>query len=511
MDHGGAQQAQLEQVRGALAALETLEGISGLLEWDQQTMMPAGGGEVRGAQLALMARLQHERLADPALGGALEALADQLGPPPAAPSMADVDAVMVARALHKHHRAVRVPTALVGALAEAKNAGFRAWVAAREARDFSMFAPALRRLVDLSRERAAALGGGAHPYDALLEDFDAGATVAQLQPLLVGLGDQLAPRVAAAAQAGPGPRLHLPAPALARLHAQVLEAMGWDGERGRLDQSIHPFSLGIHPGDVRITTHTDPDDPLGCLSSTMHEAGHGLYEQGLPLRLSGTGLRAAAGTALHESQSRFWENVIGRSEAFFEWLAPRWAAEHAAAGAPGPAPSAAALYAAANRVSPSLIRVHADETTYNLHIIVRFELELGLFSGALPIEALPEAWDAAYQARLGLRPAHATEGVLQDVHWCSGYFGYFPSYTLGNLMAAGFRAALEAARPALWAEVGRGELQPTLAWLRENVHQHGNLLTTQQVLDRAIGPRDLVADLLAHLDGRGLAAARAQA
>jgi carboxypeptidase Taq len=273
--------------------------------------------------------------------------------------------------------------------------------------------------------------------------------------------------------------------------------MGFRFEDGRLDDAQHPFTCGLHPQDVRLTTHLYCDDLLGTLGGTIHEGGHGLYEQGLPTAWAGTGLRAAAGAGMHESQSRFWENVIGRSEAFFQWFAPILDDELGGGG-----PSAAALYAAANRVEPSFIRVHADETTYNVHILLRFELEVALFEGQLSVADLPEAWNAGMVRLLGIRPPDLNQGVLQDVHWSSGLFGYFPSYTLGNLYAASFRAALETELPSVWELVARGEFAPVLAWLREKVHVHGSRLDAPALFVAAVGDRDPVADLEAHLRQR---------
>jgi carboxypeptidase Taq len=250
-------------------------------------------------------------------------------------------------------------------------------------------------------------------------------------------------------------------------------------------------------GDVRLTTHLYADDLLGGLTGTVHEAGHGMYEQGLPSKHTGTSVASAAGMGLHESQSRFWENVIGRSEPFFEWLVP-----HITEQWPDNTLTAADWFGHANRVERTFIRVQADEATYNLHIIIRFELELKLLSGEISVADLPEAWNAAYSDLMGIRPTHPNEGVLQDVHWSGGLFGYFPSYTIGNLYAASFRFQMETDIPDMWERVSRGDFGPILGWLRDNVHRHGHLLDAPEIFHNAVGDRDPVADLMAHLRGR---------
>jgi carboxypeptidase Taq len=249
--------------------------------------------------------------------------------------------------------------------------------------------------------------------------------------------------------------------------------------------------------DVRLTTHLYEDDLLGGLTGTIHEAGHGMYEQGLPADLAGTSIAAAAGMGLHESQSRFWENVIGRSLPFFEWLVPL-IKQHF----PDDNLSPADWYGHANRVERSLIRIQADEATYNLHIIIRFELELALLSGELSVADLPDAWNAAYRDLLGVSPDSPNDGVLQDVHWSNGLFGYFPSYTIGNLYAASFRYQMQDDVPDMWTNVADGDFGPVLAWLRDKVHRHGHSLDAPDIFRAAVGDRDPVADLMAHLNER---------
>lgn len=472
--------------RARATELEHLRGIMGLLEWDQQVMMPPGGAQARGAQAGLVARLYHESLVDPAFGDTIGAVAESDDP------VQQAAARVVGR---EHRRAARVPSRLVTALSEARSAGFSGWMKAREEGSFAPFAEPLRRILGLACEQAACHGPADHPYDNLLEEFDPGTTVAGLRPMFDRLAGGLSGLVeAAAARPAPAPLdLTVPAAALDRINRRVVAALGFRMDDGRLDASEHPFTVGMHPGDVRLTTHSYETDLLGTLGGTIHETGHGLYEQGMPTELRGTGLCTAAGVGLHESQSRFWENHIGRSAPFFAWLAELLHEEL------GHSPKPWELYAAANRVQPSLVRVKADEATYNLHIIARFELEAALVDGSLPVEEVPEAWDAAYSRLLGVQADNPVEGVLQDVHWSSAYLGYFPSYTIGNLYAASFEAAMVQDLPQLWELVRAGDFAPILGWLREKVHQRGAMVDAPEVFADAVGERDPVADLVRHL------------
>ncbi len=470
-----------------LRRIETVDGISNTLDWDQQTMMPPKAAALRGEQQALLAGLSHAYISDPRIGDWLTALEGSEDPVRAATS----------RNLGRtYRREKRVPADLVDALARAKSEGFGAWVQAKKSSDWASFEPKLQHLVDLTRRRAEAIDAERHPYEVLLEEFDPGSTVATLRDTFGRLRDGLVPLLEAIAGAPqlPGIDRELSVEGQESLHREIAEALGYDFGAGRLDHAEHPFTSGLGPGDVRITTHLSADDFFGGLGSTVHETGHALYEQGLPHAHRGTTVAEAASFGLHESQSRFWENFVGRSEAFFRWLAPKLPAHFE-----GATPDADALYRAANRVMPSLIRVEADEVTYNLHVIVRFELELALFEGTLAVSDLPAAWNAKYEEYLGVTPPDDARGVLQDVHWSSGAFAYFPSYTLGNLYAASMGKALEETLPALWSQIEAGEFAPILGWLREKVHARGHLLEAPEIVKEAVGERDHVADLLDYL------------
>jgi len=429
-------------------------------------------------------------LADPALGGWLSELKQETDP---------VRIAAVRNLKRDHERATKVPTKLVAEIAEASNSGFGAWMGAREANDFAPFQASLERLVGLRKQEIACLSDGGHPYDCLLDQYDPGSTTADLEPMFARLRTELSSFIQEVG-AYEGPQAVEGVWDVAgqkALSNKVIHALGFRLTDGRLDASEHPFTVGMGTGDVRLTTHLYENDLLGGLTGTIHEAGHGMYEQGLPIAHAGIGVSTAAGMGLHESQSRFWENVIGRSLPFFQWLVPliqdQW---------PDDTITPEQWYGHANRVERSFIRVQADEATYNLHIIIRFELEMKILTGALQVADLPEAWNAAYADLLGITPSTPNEGVLQDVHWSNGLFGYFPSYTIGNLYAASFRFQMEEDVPDLWDKVAVGDFSPALEWLRNKVHQHGHILDAPEIFANAVGDRDPVADLMAHLRGR---------
>ena len=473
--------------------LDALGSASAVLEWDQQTNMPEKAAENRGEQVALLQRLYHERFTSSEVGDWLGTLEG-----------AELDATQSAAVrmlARRYRRSVGLPTRLVEDLARARNEGFMAWVKAKSADDFTGFEPALQRLLDLAREQAACLGGAAcaQPYDALLEEYDAGSTVAILQPMFERLGLELGSFLNAV-QGRPHPAgfdARLDIDGQKRLSQRVIRDLGFDTLAGRIDLAAHPFSTNLGLGDVRLTTRYFENNVLSGLGSTIHECGHGMYEQGLPDHLAGTGLNAAASYGLHESQSRFWENFVGRSLPFFRYLVPRMQAIW-----PTLDVSPELLYGAANRVERTLIRVEADEATYNLHIVVRFGLELELFSGKLEARDLPDAWVERYRNVVGAVPTSAQTGVLQDVHWSSGLFGYFPSYTLGNLYSASLSARMLNDLPCFWEHVERGQFGPILGWLRSHIHQKGHFKDGHPTFLDVVGDRDPVEDLVAHLWSR---------
>jgi carboxypeptidase Taq len=471
-------------------AIARLEEIRALADWDQQVGLPTAAHDARAEHLAVLAKVLHAHRTAPRLG-------DLLGQLDA--GRADLDDDQRAgldHLLRDWRREAAVPPELAERLGRLQGQGHARWMEAREARDFALFAPTLAEIVDVSRERAAAIDAARPAYDVMIDEYEPGATMAQLTPLLDRLEAGLRVLLDAVRGVAPLPPLRErfdPAIQVA-LSRTVAAALGFDGGAGRLDLSVHPFTITLGAGDVRITTAVDEGDLLGGLGGTVHEVGHALYEQGLPRHLLGTGLEGPASMGLHESQSRFWENVVGGSLAFFRWL-DRPLRDHFGAGAPDPD----TLYRAANRVVPGARRTSADEVTYDLHVIVRYQLEQRLIDGSLAVRDLRDAWNEAYRRSLGIDPVDDVAGVLQDIHWSAGAFGYFPTYTLGNLYAASFGRKLFGDRPELWAGVERGAFAPILAWLRQEVHRHGHRYDAAALVARVVGEVDPVEALLSRL------------
>jgi carboxypeptidase Taq len=473
-----------------------LASTAALLAWDQETGMPVGAGDVRARQLALLARLQHERNTDPRLGEWLAACEGD------AALQHDADAVANVRELRRDHtRATRLPAALIAELAATESRAQQAWAGARRASDFAAFRPWLERMTLLQQQKADCLrAAGQTRWDALADLYEPGMRAADLRQVFTPLRERL---VALRQRLAHG---RTPDPAFARvpiddtrqeaLVRAVATAMGFDFTRGRIDRSAHPFCTSTG-GDVRLTTRFHRDNVLDALGSTMHEAGHGLYEQGLEAAHLGTPLGETVSLGIHESQSRLWENHVGRSAGFWQWCWPV-AQRHLGSGCDGH--TAASAFAAANRVQPSLIRVEADEATYDLHVMVRFELEQDLLTGDLPLADLPARWNALYRDYLGVEVPDDRRGCLQDVHWSCGLFGYFPTYTLGNLYAAQFAAAADRALGGLPPLLQRGEFGPLREWLREHVHRHGRRFPPAELVQRATGAALSSTAFLAHLE-----------
>lgn len=494
----------------AMADVRALSGVVALLQWDQETYMPPRGAEARGDQLAAVQGALHERLTAPAVGEALARAPGEVA--------GDPDREAALRALRfDHERAARVPAELVRALAQAQAEGVEAWKAARAAGSFERFAPSLERVLELRRRQAEALlpalerrAGEPAPerYDALLDGYEPGMRVARLEPLFARLVGWLAPLVAELAARPPPDDAFLKGrfdgEAQWAFTLELLDALGFDPEAGRQDRSVHPFTLSPDPGDVRVTTRVFEDRPLSSIFSTLHEAGHGLYEQQLPAALRRSVLCAAPSMGLHESQSRLWENLVGRSVPFWRAFLPRLARRFPRLE--GVTPEAFCL--AVNRVERTHVRVDADEVTYNLHIVLRFELELALLRGTLAVRDLPDAWSARAEALLGLRPRTAAEGALQDIHWAFGDLGYFPTYTLGNMYSATLLAGARRDLPDLDEQLARGDLRPLLGWLGEKVHRVGRRKDAEEIVRDATGSGLTDRHLEAHLRARYAAPAR---
>ncbi|MDD5309405.1 MAG: carboxypeptidase M32 [Deltaproteobacteria bacterium] len=467
-----------------------LGSMGELLAWDQRTCIPAKGHAHRAEQLAVLARLMHGRATDPRVGEALARVegTDVTADPRSAP------AVNVREWRRAYDRAVRIPERLAVELARATAEGETTWEEKRPQNDWDGFAPVLARILELAREKAEAFGYASEPYDALLDDYEPGETAANLEALLSGLKTGLTAllgRVRGSARK-PDTSLvsgHFPRAAQEAFGREIAETIGYDFEAGRLDPSAHPFTIGIGPGDTRITTRYFESFLPASVFGTIHETGHALYEQGLPQEHWGTPMGGAVSLGVHESQSRLWENMVGRSRGFWIHFLPR--AKKRFPSLDGA--SADAFVAAVNSVAPSLIRVEADEVTYNLHILVRLELELELMRRRIEVRDLPEAWNRKMEAYLGVVPPDHASGVMQDVHWSAGLIGYFPTYTLGNLYAAALFDAASRELGDLDAMFAKGEFAPLLGWLRRNVHGKGGMLL----------PRDLVAEVTGAPPGPG--------
>jgi carboxypeptidase Taq len=473
-----------------------LASCAGVLGWDERTYLPPAGGEHRAAQLALLARLVHEQATQPRIGALLAAVEAT------APTG---DAASIVREIRRgYDRAVKVPAALVEELARVTSLAQQAWVEARAKKDWPAFRPWLEKVVGLKRAEAQAVGYTESPYDALLDEYEPGATAREITELFRKLREQLTPLIAAIAASKQRPRHDIltrefPIEQQKHLGTAIAKAIGFDLDAGRIDTTTHPFCSGIGPGDCRITTRYNPRFFNESFFGILHEAGHGLYEQGLAADQFGLAPGTYCSLGLHESQSRFWENQIGRGRPFWDWCFPL-ARQHFPA-ALGDVPLGD-FYFAINDVEPSFIRVEADEATYNLHIILRFELEQALLTGDLPVADVPGAWNEKFRASLGLEvPDHAL-GCLQDVHWASGGIGYFPTYTLGNLYAAQLMEAIHRDLGDVDTQFRKGEFAPVLDWLREKVHRAGRRESATALCERVTGKPLSQEPLLAHLRGK---------
>lgn len=474
-----------------------LESTLGLLEWDERTKMPHGAGSYRAEQIAHLTGMIHRRKTDPQLGEWLDALhAAPIGQDPHS------DAGATIRELRRQYaRLVKIPRRLVEELSRTAVLAQQRWVEARRDNAFPSFAPLLEQIVRLSREKADALGFADCRYDALLEDYEPGQTTAQVARALESLRAELVPLVSELADASRRPpveilRRQFPVTHQKSLVRKAATAIGFDFARGRLDVTAHPFCCGAGPSDCRITTRYDECFFPTAFFGVLHEAGHGLYEQGLRTDQYGLPPGAAASLGIHESQSRLWENFVGRSRPFWEHLLPT-----AQQAFPDSLADVALddFYFAINDVRPSLIRVEADEATYNLHIIVRFELEQALLNGELAVAELPAAWNEKYQKYLGIDPPSDAQGVLQDVHWSAALIGYFPTYALGNLYAAQLFESAERALGDLAAAFARGDFAPLLEWLRQSIHYRGQCYSAAELVEQVTGRALSHQPLLAHL------------
>ncbi len=475
-----------------------LGSVASQLSWDEQTNLPPGGAAHRAEQLSLLAGLVHERLTSPRIGELIARLEESgAASDPESPRGANVR-----EARRRYDRATKLPTRLVEEISRVTSLAQQQWVEARKNSRFEQFLPWLGQIVSLKREEAAALTKGPAPlYDALLDEYEPGAQSVEIARIFADLRGELVPLVQAIRGSSVRPDAAIlarryPKEAQMRFAKRAAAAIGFRFDDGRLDESPHPFCTGIGPGDCRLTTRYDEHHFPGAFFGVLHEAGHGIYEQGLDRTAFGTPIGDAASLGIHESQSRMWENFVGRSRAFWSHFYPL-----AQAAFPEALSHVGCddFYAAVNDVRPSLIRVEADEVTYNLHIMIRFELEQRLVSGDLPAADLPDAWNSAYAQSLGVTPPDAARGCLQDIHWSGGMLGYFPTYALGNMYAAQLFEAARRELGDLDLLFAKGEFTPLKEWLNGRIHRHGRRFLPQRLIERITGGPLSHRPLVSHL------------
>lgn len=462
-----------------------LASCRGVLAWDQETYMPRAGAAYRGEQLALLTGMVHEKATAPEIGELLGEIegSDRVNDPLA------VEAVNVREIRRSYDRRVKLPRSLVEARTRAVAQAMQAWREAREADDFSRFRPHMEEVLRLRREEVAILDVGETLYDTLLDEHEPGATTVQLQQVFGGLRDELVPLVEAVVDSGRTPDVGILERSYPIAQQEVFgemaaAAIGFDFEVGRLDVAAHPFTTTLGTEDTRITTRYNECLFSEAFFATLHEAGHGIHGQGLDRAHYGTPMGTAPSSGIAESQSRMWENAVGRGRAFWSFFFPR--VQQVFPEALGDvAPEA--FYFAINAVAPSFIRVEADEVTYNLHILLRFELEQALVAGDLPVSDVPGAWNETFGRYLGITPPDDVQGCLQDIHWSSGYFGYFPSYALGNLYAAQFFVQAREDLGDLDAQFAAGEFEPLKVWLTERIHRQGTRYRPDELVEVVTG------------------------
>ncbi len=478
--------ANLDQLKTTFAEIADIHRAIAVLAWDQETYMPAGAAEARGDQLATLGRIAHLKATAPELGQLLETLQQET----ASLDPDSDEARLVKIAAHDYEKRTCIPAQFVAEIAKVTTLAHEAWVKARKESNFALFQPHLAKIVELTQRYITFFPPADHPYDVLLDDYEPGMKTADVQAIFAALRPQQVALIQAIAARPPVDdaflRRHYPEKGQWDFGVEVITRLGYDWEHGRQDKSVHPFTTGIAPTDVRITTRVNEHDLGDAFFSTVHEAGHALYELGLPLAHDRTPLCNAASLALHESQSRLWENLVARSLPFWEGAYPRL--QEIFPDQLGKV-DLEDFYKGINKVAPSLIRVEADEATYNLHVMLRLEIEIGLVEGSIAVADLPGVWNAKMQEYLGLTPPNDALGVLQDVHWSGGSIGYFSTYALGNLISA-----------QLWEQINReildldhqmrcGHFAELLAWLRKNVHAYGRKYEPQELVQKITGSK----------------------
>ncbi|SHF12836.1 carboxypeptidase Taq [Seinonella peptonophila] len=486
-----------KKLQAYLQELFHLQSVIRLAEWDQLTYMPAKGADARGKQLSLLERLYHQRLIAPELDEYLEEMAQDQ-------TLSEIDQSMYRVLKRERDRAIRLPESFVTAFSEHKAYSYQQWLKAKEANDFSIVAPAMKDTLSYTKEYLQYFSRTEHIADPLIDEGDEGMTVSRVRKLFQELKDQLVPFVREITNR---PQLedaflhlHYPREKQLEIISKILPDLGYDSQRMSQDFAAHPFMTKIAHDDVRITTRVNEYDLVDGLFSSIHELGHGLYELNFSPTFEGTPLHEGASFGVHESQSRLLENLVGRSLPFWERYYP--ALQEQFPSQLGNV-SLKQFYQAINRVKPSLIRTEADEVTYNLHVMIRFELEMALLENDLTVDELPTAWNEAYQRNLGVYVSSDREGVMQDIHWyCDFLGGMFHGYTLGNLLSAQFYQAAVKSSPQILNQIQEGNFQPLIHWLTEHVHRHAHQFTPDQIVERATGTPIQVQPFLDYLQGK---------
>jgi len=488
---------KLRQLRERLIQINDIRAAVRVLEWDQNTYMPTGGAEARARQLATLEQLAHAKFTDPAVGQLLE----ELRPYEEQHGADSDDAALIKVARRDYERESKVPGDLVGQISRHVALAYEAWTKARPENDWQAVQPFVERGVELSRRYAECFPGYEHIADPLIDDSDYGMNVATVREVFAQLRRELIPLVEAVTSQPPADNSclhrHFPAAEQLRFAEQTIRTIGYDFERGRQDLTAHPFMISFSTGDVRITTRVKENDWSDAFFSTVHEMGHALYEQGIDSRYEGTPLADGTSNGVHESQSRLWENLVGRSRQFWSFLYPRLQAAFPRQLGDVDVDT---FYRAINKVERSLIRTDADELTYNLHVIVRFDLELDLLEGKLAVRELPAAWHARYRSDLGVQAPDDRDGVLQDVHWYAGLIGgAFQGYTLGNIMSAQIYDAALRAHPDIPEQTAVGSFGTLHDWLREHIYRYGRKYTAPEIIQRATGSPLRIEPYIAYL------------
>ncbi len=476
--------------------LQLLKNTQALLGWDQEVLLPKKGVAYRGQQMSWLSGYLHREFTSEKVGDWIAEAESTAATPEENANLREWR--------HEYDRATKVPVELVQRFAETQVRAKAVWAEAREKSDFSRFAPELQNLIDLSREQAECWGYEGCLYDALLDTYERGMTCERLDETLGGLRDDLVPLVEEACNREPFDQSKLegdyPVEQQKALNRLIAEDIGFDFEAGRIDTAVHPFCSGMSPFDTRLTTRYDESDFRSSLFGVLHEAGHGMYEQGLREDWHGQPIGQAVSLGIHESQSRLWENQVGRSRAFWEkWLPV--AAEHFPHLANL---SVDEMFEAVNQASKSFIRVEADEVTYDLHILLRYEMEKEIFAGNLSLQDIPGEWNRRFEEYFGLKVDKDSNGCLQDIHWSMAIFGYFPTYSLGNINAAHLAAAAKADEPGLSSQLEKADYSGLLRWMRKNVHENGSVYLPDDLIQKATGTSADPAHLVAHLRERYL-------